>query len=215
MDSLFRNFDLQAFILTIGVLIIAITIHEFSHAITADKLGDPTPRGQGRISLLPPDHLDPLGTIMMVITTITGFGIGWGKPVMTNPRNFAHPRIDGGKVAIAGPISNILQALVFALLYRLTFSMVLGSPIGFFMRTGVAVNLALAFFNMIPIGPLDGHWVIQAVLPSEQAARYQDWNRAYGGIVFFGAVIMAPGLISSLIMPAVLAIYRPLMSGLF
>ena len=215
MEGFFSNFDFQTFILTMGVLIIAITIHEFSHAITADKLGDPTPRGQGRISLLPPDHLDPLGTVMMVITTITGFGIGWGKPVMTNPRNFAHPRIDSGKVAIAGPISNILQALVFALLYRLTFTMAMGTPLAFFMRAGVLVNLSLAFFNMIPIGPLDGHWVIQAVLPSELAAKYQDWNRMYGGIVFLGAVLMAPGLIGTLIMPAVLAIYRPLMSGLF
>src|ERR1041385_4814712 len=104
----FSNFDLTRFILMMAVLIIAITIHEFAHAITADRLGDPTPRRQGRISLLPPDHLDPLGTVMMVLSSLTGCGIGWGKPVQTNPGNFRTPRKDQGIVAIAGPISNVL-----------------------------------------------------------------------------------------------------------
>ncbi len=189
-----------------SVIIIAITIHEFSHAITADKLGDSTPRSQGRISLFPTDHLDPFGTIMMVITTITGYGIGWGRPVMTNPRNFAHPTRDSAIVAVAGPISNILQAIVFAGLFRIFQHA--SDPIVLFFETGVFVNLSLALFNMIPIGPLDGHWVMQSVLPRDLAAQYERINSAYGSMVFIGLVLMAPGVLTALIFPPVIAMAK-------
>lgn len=184
-----------------AVLIIAITIHEFSHAITADRLGDPTPRSQGRISLFPTDHLTFFGTLMMVITSITGYGIGWGKPVMTNPRNFDSPRLFSGYVAIAGPISNILQAIVFAILFRVFHNA--SGPVAYFILMGVVVNISLACFNMIPIGPLDGHWVIQALLPRDLANKYEEVNNAYGQMVFLGLVLMAPGLLSSIITPPV------------
>src|SRR4051812_20105175 len=110
------DFDLQRFVIRMAVVVIAITIHEFAHAITADRLGDPTPRRQGRLTLFPTDHLDPIGTIMMVVSALSGYGFGWGKPVQTNPLNFRKPIRDGAIVAIAGPISNILQALVFAVI---------------------------------------------------------------------------------------------------
>jgi Zn-dependent protease len=200
------NFDIQRFIIFMAVLIIAITIHEFAHAITADRLGDPTPRREGRISLLPPDHLDPVGTIMMVISSITGFGIGWGKPVMTNPGNFRNPRRDGAIVAIAGPISNVLQAIVFALIVRVVGlpDDVSGmTPLMTFLLLGVTINLSLAFFNMIPIAPLDGHWILAAVLPYEQAMSYLTWMRAYGPFVFLGVIFFAPGLLSKIIGPPV------------
>src|SRR5258708_12940737 len=148
------DFNLTNFILTMAVLIIAITIHEFAHAITADKLGDPTPRRQGRISLLPPDHLDPLGTVMMVLSTISGMGIGWGKPVQTDPGNFRSPRKDQGIVAIAGPISNILQALVVAAIFQLLArTHVLGGIIKDFLELGITINLSLASFIIIPLYP--------------------------------------------------------------
>jgi Zn-dependent protease len=209
----FDNFNVQHFIITMGVLILAITIHEFAHAITADRLGDPTPRSQGRISLFPTDHLDPIGTIMMVLSTISGFGIGWGKPVQTNPRNFRNPRRDSGIVAIAGPISNILQAIVFSLLIRASHGLAGDSPIGTFFILGLSINLSLAFFNMLPIGPLDGHWVVQWLLPREQANRYEVWNQAYGGFIFLGCVLMAPGVIGAIIGPAVFTCAKLLLTG--
>src|SRR5436190_4149395 len=138
------NFDMTIFILTMAVLVVSITIHEFAHAITADKLGDPTPRRQGRISLLPPDHLDPLGTVMMVLSTIAGMGIGWGKPVQTDPGNFRYPRKDQGIVAIAGPISNVIQALIFAAIFQAMARS--GVPAGSLMRfvlLGITINLSL------------------------------------------------------------------------
>ena len=197
------NFDAQSFILKMAVLVIAITIHEFAHAITADRLGDPTPRSQGRISLLPPDHLDPIGTIFMVLSSFVGRGIGWGKPVMTNPRNFQNPRRDSGIVAVAGPISNILQAIVFALILRFTLTSASGTPLGLFLAAGMTINLTLAVFNMLPIGPLDGHWVIQSILPLDQASSYQRFNDQYGMMIFLGLVLMAPVLLWQLIGPAI------------
>ncbi len=189
-----------------AVLIIAITIHEFAHAFTADRLGDDTPRRQGRISLLPPDHLDPLGTIMMAITAWFGFGIGWGKPVMTNPANFRSPRRDQGIVAAAGPLSNLLQAVVFAGVVRLTgnepFSGTI-TPFGLFLVTGVIVNLALMVFNLLPLKPLDGSWIVTAMLPGQMAYRYEVWMLRYGPMVFLLLVVVFRGALGAIIGPPV------------
>ncbi len=152
----------------------AITVHEFAHAFAADRLGDDLPRSQGRVSLFPTDHLDPVGTLMMAVTSWTGFGIGWGKPVQTNPSAFRNPRRDQGIVAVAGPLSNIAQATLFSLGIRLMVGLGSGS-IGAssmwfeFLQTGLIVNLALAFFNLIPLKPLDGSWIMTAALPYPQA----------------------------------------------
>jgi Zn-dependent protease len=206
---LLDNFDPQKFIISMAVIILAITIHEFAHAITADRLGDSTPRRQGRLTLFPTDHLDPVGTIMMFLSSLTGFGIGWGKPVQTNPLNFRKPIRDGAIVAIAGPISNILQALVFTAIIRVVGVqdvLLQEGPLGFFLLQGLFINLSLAFFNMLPIGPLDGHWVIQALLPRNQAEAYYRWNLAYGGFIFLALVLFGRGLITSLYWPAVMKV---------
>jgi Zn-dependent protease len=212
----FSHFDLQIFIISMAVLILAITLHEFAHAITADRLGDPTPRRDGRISLLPPDHLEPFGTVMMVVSAIAGFGLGWGKPVMTNPRNFRKPRRDQAIVAVAGPVSNILQAVVFAMVIRLMDTPLLDllrSPLGLFLLYGVTINLGLAFFNLIPITPLDGSWIITAVLPYDQAMAYWRWMQMYGPYVFLGLIFLAPGVLSGLIGPPVRAVADLLLRG--
>jgi Zn-dependent protease len=201
-----ENFDPQRFIIGMAVIVIAITVHEFAHAITADRLGDPTPRRQGRLTLFPTDHLDPVGTIMMILSSITGFGIGWGRPVQTNPLNFRKPVRDGAIVAIAGPISNILQALIFTAVIHgvgVDRARSMEGPLEYFLMQGLYINLSLAFFNMLPIGPLDGHWVIQAVLPRDQAEAYYRWNLAYGGFIFLALILFGRGLISALYWPAV------------
>ncbi len=191
-------------ILIIAVLILSITLHEFAHAITADRLGDPTPRAQGRISILPIDHLDPLGTLMMIITTISGFGLGWGKPVQTNPRNFRNPRRDQGIVAAAGPISNLIQATIYAIPLRTG----LGghypySTLGLFLRYGVIINLSLAFFNLIPISPLDGHWIVTALLPYDLAAQYYRFMSRFGMIILLLMVFVFPNALTLLLGPPV------------
>lgn len=167
------SFDITSFILSIAVLLISIAIHEFSHAIVADNLGDPTPRSQGRVSLNPIVHLDPVGTMMILFSSFAGFGIGWGRPVQVNPANFrTNPAAGMGIVAAAGPLSNILLALLGAIVYRVApqegvlFTVTL---------TWIVVNISLAFFNLIPIFPLDGFNIFVAVL----VGMNQDWSRRF------------------------------------
>lgn len=160
-----------SFLLSLAVLVISIAIHEFSHAITADRLGDSTPRRQGRITLNPLAHLDPVGTLMIVMSSLAGFGIGWGKPVQVNPRAFrTTPRAGMGIVAVAGPVSNVLLALIGAILLR---ALSLPDLALQFVFLWIVINLALALFNMIPVFPLDGYNVFIALLDSLR----QGWSR--------------------------------------
>ena len=187
---------------TMVVLIVAITIHEFGHAFAADRLGDNTPRSQGRISINPIDHLDPIGTLMMAVSTYTGFGIGWGKPVQFNPGNLRRPRWDPLIIAIAGPITNIIQALVFTTALHLCEAqswVQVGSKGEQFLLTGIWINLALVFFNMIPIPPLDGSKVVSALLPINQAQAYDRLMGTFGLLLFFALAFT--GVSSYIIVP--------------
>ncbi|HEX8465453.1 MAG TPA: site-2 protease family protein [Abditibacterium sp.] len=159
----------------IPALVAGLTVHEFAHAWAADRLGDDTPRREGRLSLDPLVHIDPFGALFFIISALAGFGLGWAKPVMTNPRNLKHPRRDSLLIAIAGPISNILQtpfwlAALFAFGYisqkagaSSASTLSIATLIGQALFLGVVVNVGLAAFNMIPIPPLDGHWVLQSI----------------------------------------------------
>ena len=191
------------------VLIVAITIHEFGHAFAADRLGDNTPRSQGRISINPIDHLDPLGTLMMAVSTYTGFGIGWGKPVQYNPGNLRRPRRDPLIIAIAGPITNVAQTLVFTVAVRLCEArgwVEVGSQGDRLLLTGIWINLALVFFNMIPIPPLDGSKVLSALLPIDQARAYDRLMGTFGLLLFFALAFT--GALSYIIGPPMRFFYE-------
>lgn len=139
-------------------LIIAITVHEFSHAWMANRLGDPTAKRMGRLSLNPLHHLDPFGTIFLLLV-----GFGWGKPVMYNPDYLRRGKKDELEIALAGPISNIITAIIFALPYRITHYLHVDlSNNPFFIITAVIteINIILAVFNLLPIPPLDGSKII-------------------------------------------------------
>jgi len=154
-------------------LIIAIDIHEFSHAWAAERLGDPTPRLQGRLSLNPLVHLDPIGTILL---TLVHFG--WGKPVQFDPFNLRNPRRDSALISIAGPVSNILLAIPVSLLVRFL-------PITLFtalLAQIVVMNLMLGIFNLVPIHPLDGFKIVEGILPEQQAHEWHELERY--GIIF-------------------------------
>jgi Zn-dependent protease len=130
-------------------LLLAITVHEFAHAWVANYLGDPTAKKAGRVTLNPIAHLDPLGTIMLLLVRF-----GWGKPVPINPNNFKNPRLGSALTALAGPTSNFLLANLIALVYKLgNFS---GSTFGTFLIVAIYMNLVLMVFNLLPIPPLDG-----------------------------------------------------------
>tara|TARA_A100001037_G_scaffold305178_1_gene344349 strand:- start:1202 stop:1825 length:624 start_codon:yes stop_codon:yes gene_type:complete len=167
---LLDNFDPILYLSRIIILILAISVHEFAHALAADWLGDPTPRSQGRLTLDPRKHLDAFGSIMFLIA-----GFGWGKPVYTDPRNFkGDPRTGMAVVAAAGPASNLLLAYIGSILYRL--GLVQTEISYYFLFLFVSLNILLMLFNLIPISPLDGYQVTVGLLPYEIAtviARYQ------------------------------------------
>ena len=167
---LLDNFDPILYLSRIIILILAISVHEFAHALAADWLGDPTPRSQGRLTLDPRKHLDAFGSIMFLIA-----GFGWGKPVYTDPRNFkGDPRTGMAVVAAAGPASNLLLAYIGSILYRL--GLVQTEISYYFLFLFVSLNILLMLFNLLPISPLDGYQVTVGLLPYEIAtviARYQ------------------------------------------
>ena len=185
------------------VLLVAFTLHELAHAVTADYLGDPTPRRMGRISLNPLVHLDLMGTIMLLIS-----GFGWAKPVMVNPYNMrGDPRRSMAIVAVAGPLTNILLAVIFAMPFRFglveietTTSGVIPS-LGFVLFQFVWINLILAFFNIIPIPPLDGSRILFAILPAEMAYQLRPLEQ-YGFLILFALIFLVPNFTQIFVYPA-------------
>ena len=159
------------FILWLLALFIAITIHEFSHALVADRLGDPTPRLMGRLTLNPLAHLDTLGTLMLLL-----FRFGWGKPVQFDPFNLKNPRRDAALISLAGPTSNLLLALILSILVR---TPVVPPFLIQFLLPIIILNIMLAIFNLMPIHPLDGFKIVQGLLPEDQAREWATLER-YG-----------------------------------
>jgi Zn-dependent protease len=167
LDLLFSN--PSAFILIFGGLIIAIGLHEAAHAYMADFLGDPTPRSLGRTTLNPLAHLDPLGTIAI---PVTGF-FGWGKPAPYDPYNLRDVRRDTALIALSGPVTNLILAIILSLILRL---LTLPAAISFILFLLVRLNITLALFNLIPAPPLDGSKIIGIFMSHESAVRYQSQN---------------------------------------
>jgi Zn-dependent protease len=172
-------------------LIIAITIHEFSHAYTADHFGDPTPRAYGRVSLNPLRHLDPLGTLMLLVVHF-----GWGKPVPIDPYNLT--KKEEVLVAFAGPASNLAIAIIFAVIIRfLPFSIFY-----IFIQT----NIILAIFNLLPIPPLDGSKIFLNLLPEEKSIEWQKAFDQYGFVILAVLLFLPIGgsnIISLIISPII------------
>lgn len=163
-------------------LIIAITIHEFSHAFMADRLGDPTPRSQGRLSLNPIRHLDPIGTLLLIFVHF-----GWGKPVQIDAYNFRNPKRDELLVSLAGPISNIILAVILSLVIRIIPTNYLFISL---IVSIIQFNIVLAIFNLIPIPPLDGAKVLLNSLPSETSALWEDSLNRYGPFILLALVFL-------------------------
>lgn len=168
------------FLFFIVAILISLTIHEFMHAFTADRLGDSTPRLMGRLTLNPIAHLDLWGTIFLFLA-----GFGWGKPVIVNPRNFKHPAWDNLTVSLAGPMSNLTLAVIFGLVLRFTN-----------LESGVAYNLifiiifynlVFMIFNLIPIPPLDGSKIYGFFLSEES---YMQLERL-GSIILFAFILFS------------------------
>jgi Zn-dependent protease len=197
------NIDIAAAVLGFGVLLISLTIHEAAHAWTADRLGDPTARMLGRVSLNPLVHVDWFGTVLLPLIALFSRLplIGWAKPVPVATRNLGHPRRDFMLVAAAGPMSNLLQAFVAAGVLRLVWSGVGEATPGVvptILLFAVQINLLLAFFNLIPVPPLDGGNVLLGLLPPQLAGAYAQL-RQYGFVVLY--LLLFTGLASAWISP--------------
>lgn len=178
-------------ILTLIAIIISITVHEFAHAKSAELAGDPTPRAEGRVTLNPLAHFDPIGFLMIVLTTLSGFGIGWGKPVNVNIGYFRHPRLHFVLVAAWGPLANLILATLAAIPIRLA-SAFMPPFLRDFLILFVIINVSLAMFNLIPIHPLDGSKIFGGLLPWHLARRYWNFMLLYGPMLLLGLIVILP-----------------------
>ena len=192
------------FLISLPAILWAITIHEFAHAYTAYKLGDPTPKLQGRLTLNPLAHLDPIGFIALLLVKF-----GWAKPVMVNPRNFKKlgPRWGEVLVALAGPLANFISAFVSALLLKyFPFTSLppgIAEPLFLMLKYNLFINVAFGVFNLLPIPPLDGSKILEAFLP-------YDLYKLYKKVEPYGPIL----LIILIISPLLQWILVPLVNGM-
>lgn len=189
---------IQRIIVWILPVVFAITVHEVAHGWVAKKKGDNTASMLGRLTLNPIKHIDLLGTIIipgLLLISFTGFIFGWAKPVPVNPRNFKNPKKDMAFVAIAGPVSNLLMAIGWALVARIGVNIdaeVVSLPMIYSGIAGISINLVLALINLIPIPPLDGSRVLSAFLPDKWSFKYNRLERF--GFIFLLLLLWTGGL---------------------
>lgn len=212
----YSSFNLLALLLTLPAVIVAITFHEYAHAYAADKLGDDTPRMQGRLNLNPMSHIDPIGFMLLMFA-----GFGWGKPVQINPRNFnRNVRIDKGEaiVSMAGPLMNFIIAIVSAIILGAIYMF---APASFLMNTVgnviyillqelVIINIGLGVFNLIPLPPLDGSKIFINFMPYN----WRRWIIEHSQIFYYiFLAIWITGLAGVIISPIINLLYNGLMNG--
>ncbi len=200
-----NNFILQVIILAPPILL-ALTLHEFAHGYVAYRFGDPTARDQGRLTLNPLKHLDPIGTIAFFI-----IHIGWAKPVPVNPGYFKNPRKDMLWVALAGPAVNFVLAVASAICVKIIWFIAASIPysamaeaiivpLNEVLMASVWINLVLCIFNFLPIPPLDGSKILMGILPPDMARSYASVER-YGFVIIL--VLAFTGILSKMIMPVI------------
>jgi Zn-dependent protease len=180
----------QAFVAFVIAVVIAITVNEFSHAAVATIEGDRTPRSQGRLTLNPLAHLDPLGSIALVLA-----GFGWGKPVQFSPFQLRSQRIGAALVGLAGPASNFVLALLSAVVLRLVIYQGVGEFTFLLLQRMVELNIVLGVFNLVPIPPLDGSRLLSIFLPQKHQGIVYFLDQ-YGIFILLALLIFAPGLLT-------------------
>ena len=204
--------SILALLISIPGILIAITFHEFAHAKAADKLGDDTPRIEGRLTLNPLDHIDPVGFIMLMFA-----GFGWGKPVHVNPRNYNRDMSMEkaySLVSIAGPASNFILSIVFTILYFLMVKFIKSQSTVFLIimemiRSTIMINIGLGVFNLIPLPPLDGSKVIKPILPYNAKVWFENNEKIF---YFIFIILWITGVTGRIISPIINLIYTALMN---
>ena len=176
-------------------LLIALSMHEYAHAAVSDALGDPTPEREGRLTINPLAHLDMMGTLLLVIC-----GFGWAKPVMIDPRYYRNYRTDVLKVSFAGPGMNLFLAFLSLLLMTILGRVgMLGQGGYLFLQWIMMYNVWFAFFNLIPVPPLDGSKIVSTFLPGEWSWKFENFNARYGFIILM--LIVFSGWVNRIIGP--------------
>lgn len=202
-------------LLTLPAVIMAITFHEYAHAYAADKLGDTTPRAQGRLTLNPTSHLDFFGFILMMFTHI-----GWGKPVQINPNNFTSNKSRGfceTMVSLAGPLMNFILAIIATIIFyalNIWATAFLHTNIGYiiemFLQVVIMVNIGLGTFNLIPLPPLDGEKIFRHLLPY----RVQEWlTTNYATLYYIFMILWLFGILEIIVSPVISVISNVLFKG--
>ncbi len=191
---------IQRIVVWILPVIFAITVHEVAHGWIAKKLGDNTASNLGRLTLNPLKHIDPIGTIILpgiLLISLTGYIFGWAKPVPVDPSNFKNPKRDMAYVALAGPVSNLLMALIWSgimhigvLTYNISEAIAL--PLIYTGTAGISINLILCLINLIPIPPLDGSRILVGFLPDKLAIQFYKLERF--GFIILLALLVSGGL---------------------
>jgi Zn-dependent protease len=202
---------IQNLILIIPGFLIAITVHELAHAYIALRYGDPTAKLAGRITLNPISHLDPYGTLALILSSMAGMGIGWARPVPVDPRYLRDPRKDMIWVSLGGPAANISVALILSIVLHIILLVFQGKPVGPTTRFvveplvsmlvfGVQINIVLAIFNLLPIPPLDGSSILSGLLPRDMAMKYEEIE-PYGFMILL--LLIITGALHYIIVPPV------------
>lgn len=207
--------DPAAFLTTLSVaaipVVFAITVHEVAHGLVAKRFGDRTAEMQGRLTLNPVRHIDPIGTVLVpaVLLWLGGFVFGWARPVPVDSRNMRNPRSNMIWVTAAGPAANLVMALIWAFLMLLSQAVDMGTAGEWVSRMawiGIWFNVLLAVFNMLPIPPLDGGQVLTNLLPRGPASAFMERIAPFGFFIVLG--LLATGVLSTLIGPPVAALIR-------
>ena len=208
------SLPIEILIILLPILVFSLCFHEFSHGYIAYRLGDATAAQQGRLTLNPLAHLDPVGSIMLLFV-----GFGWAKPVPVNPVNFTNPRIDMIKVAFAGPASNIILAFIGGSILRLfiLFGLLQNQTMAQSLYYFIYINIALAIFNMIPVAPLDGSQIFSNLISKnnpELAWKLQIYGPKVLMMLIFISIIMPQYSIFRIIMSPIINLFMFLFAGL-
>jgi len=217
--------NLIMFIYAVPAILISLSFHEMAHAYASYRLGDPTAKRLGRLSMNPLKHLDPVGTLMLLVSMYSGFGFGWAKPVPIDPTYYKNYKKGTVVVSFAGPLSNLLLAFIFSfpmaliaaerglprdVIYNSSYwinsdflfgtQITLKSVLFNISRFFYMINIGLAIFNILPIPPLDGSKILTAVLPAKTYFGIMRYER-YIGLVFLALMVLRPGILSSIMLP--------------
>ncbi|MCR2032311.1 site-2 protease family protein [Anaerofustis stercorihominis] len=191
--SLFSTERIIQMLYMLVPIILALSVHEFAHAFAADKLGDPTARVSGRMTLDPTKHLDPIGFVSLLF-----FGFGWARPVPFNPMNLKNRKSGTLLISLAGPLSNLILAVIFSVLLKFVIIPINNEVLTYIFYYGVIINISLMAFNLIPVPPLDGSKILASLLPDRLEMKFYQYEHY---LYLLLIILLITGIIGYILSP--------------